>query len=41
MEFLTFVANNWDTVGLLVTNIVALYMNPPRKNKSTRSTDNG
>lgn len=39
MEILEFVAANWETLGLIITNIVAYYMNPPRKNKSTRSTD--
>lgn len=35
-----FLINNWDTIGLLVTNVIAYFMKPPRKNNLTRSTDN-
>lgn len=31
MELLSFVAQNWDTIGLIVTNIVAYLINPPKK----------
>jgi hypothetical protein len=37
MELLKFVGTNWDTIGLLVTNIIALYINPPKK----RGKENG
>jgi hypothetical protein len=30
---------NWEVIGLLMTNIVALFMNPPRKNKLSRKED--
>lgn len=31
---------NWEIIGLMLTNVLALFVNPPRKNKLTRSTDN-
>lgn len=31
---------NWEVIGLLMTNVVALFMNPPRKNKLSREGDN-
>ena len=27
------ILNNWDTIGLILTNILALFMNPPRRRK--------
>lgn len=34
-----FLVTNWDTLTLIVTNIAALFMKPPRKNKRTRAGD--
>jgi hypothetical protein len=39
MEVLSLIIQNWDTVTLIVTNIAALFMKPPRKNKRTRAGD--
>jgi hypothetical protein len=34
MELAKLLVANWDTIGLIFTNIVALFMQPPkRKNK--------
>jgi hypothetical protein len=33
MEVLQFLAVNWDVLGLLVTNIAALFVKPPKLNK--------
>jgi hypothetical protein len=27
------ILNNWDTIGLILSNIVALFINPPRRKK--------
>ena len=31
MELATLLLSNWDTIGLIATNIVALFMRPPGK----------
>lgn len=33
MELLKFLVNNWDTIGLLFTNIIALFMKSPMEAK--------
>ena len=40
MEVLSLIIQNWDTVTLIVTNIAALFMKPPRKRTArTRAGD--
>jgi len=31
MEIASIILSNWDTIGLIVTNIIALFMRPPGK----------
>jgi hypothetical protein len=33
MEILEFLTTNWDVLGLLVTNVVALFVKPPLRSK--------
>lgn len=35
----TLLIEHWDTIGLILTNVIALFVNPPRKNKFSRKED--
>jgi hypothetical protein len=43
MDYITvlnFILQNWDTIGLIITNIIALFINPPFRNKETQEEIN-
>lgn len=33
MELIEFIVKNWEVIGLLVTNIAALFIPPPKRGK--------
>jgi hypothetical protein len=37
MEILNFLVDSWEIIGLLITNIAALFMHPPFREKKTDS----
>jgi hypothetical protein len=34
-----YLLQNWDTISLVITNVLALFVNKPRISKKTRRTD--